>query len=90
MFGMDTWPRERVLSLAPDRASVAGSRRARRNAGVARCRYRFQGPLGILCWRRWAHLPDGCRSRFAPGVRVQLPEPESAVQARACPAPAVE
>ena len=90
MFAMDMWPRERVLSLAPDRASVQAATALAGTTGVARCRYRFQGPLGILCWRRWSDLPDSCRSRFDPGVRLQLPEPEGAVQARACPAPSVE
>ena len=90
MFGMDIWPREQVLSLAPDRASVEAATALAGTRDVARPRYGFQGPLGILCWRRWPALPDSCRSRFTPRVRLQLPEPEGAVQARACAPPSME
>ena len=90
MFAMDTWPRERVLSLAPDRASVRAATALAGTRAWLGVGYRFQSPLGIMCWRQCADLPDSCRSRFAPGVRMQLPEPEGAVQARARPAPAVE
>jgi dihydropteroate synthase len=67
-----------------------GSQRACRNANVARRRYGFQGALGILFGRPWSAVPDCCRPDLAPGVRLQLPEPESPVQARSCVAPPVE
>ena len=45
---------------------------------------------GVVCRRTGSALPDNCRSRLTSGLHLQLPEPESPVQARVGPAPAME
>ena len=88
MFAMDVWPRERVLSLAPDRASAGQPRPSQ-----TRRRGSTPAPIPTL-WGSWTGGESAYQTvvdlELAAGVHLQLPEPEGPVQARACPAAAME